>query len=98
MNRTKEDILKPYVETPFRHTKIVDKDNAIKAMEEYANEVMKTNGKGWISTKEQTPPDYKRVMYFDSRDKNISVGYFVWSQTPVDYVTHWMDLPPNPVE
>lgn len=34
--KTAEEILAKYVETPFRHTKIVDADNALKAMEEYA--------------------------------------------------------------
>lgn len=33
--KTKEEILKRYIETPFRHTQIVDKDNALLAMEEY---------------------------------------------------------------
>lgn len=38
MNRTREEILAPYVETPFTHTKIVEKDNALKAMEMFANQ------------------------------------------------------------
>ncbi len=38
MNRSKEDILMPYVETPFSHTKIVEKDNALKAMGEYGEQ------------------------------------------------------------
>lgn len=33
MNRSKEEILNPYVEAPFTHTKIVEKDNALKAMQ-----------------------------------------------------------------
>lgn len=33
--KTPEDVLKPYIETPFRHTEIVEKDNALKAMTEY---------------------------------------------------------------
>ena len=53
--------------------------------------------KEWISTKEQTPPDYERVLYFDSRDKTQHVGFFVWNETPVEYVTHWMTLPKPPV-
>lgn len=36
MNKTANEVLKPYVEIPFRHTKIVEMDNAIKAMEKYA--------------------------------------------------------------
>jgi hypothetical protein len=39
--RSKEDILKPFVETPFRHAEVVDKDNALKAMEMFAKEVTK---------------------------------------------------------
>jgi hypothetical protein len=38
MNRTREEILAPYVETPFTHTKIVEKDNALKAMEIFGNQ------------------------------------------------------------
>jgi len=30
--KTKEEILAPYIEVPFRHTKIVEADNALKAM------------------------------------------------------------------
>lgn len=36
--KTAEEILEKYVETPFRHTKIVEKENALIAMEEYANQ------------------------------------------------------------
>lgn len=38
--RTKEEILQPYIETPFQHTQVVDKDNALLAMEIYAQEVL----------------------------------------------------------
>lgn len=38
MNRTSEEILKPYVEAPFTHTKIVEKDNALKAMQIFAEQ------------------------------------------------------------
>ena len=34
--KTPKEILQPYIETILRHTKIVDMDNAIKAMKEYA--------------------------------------------------------------
>ena len=93
--QTAEEILKPYVEIPFRHTQIVEKDNAIEAMEQFADQFR--DGINWIPCKEQTPPDYQRVIYFDSRDNGeIAIGYFVWSQTPVNYVTHWMPLPSTP--
>lgn len=36
--KTAQEILKPYIETPFRHTKIVDADDCIKAMEEFASQ------------------------------------------------------------
>jgi len=36
--KTKEEILKPYIEVPFRHTQVVEKDNALKAMDEYASQ------------------------------------------------------------
>jgi hypothetical protein len=35
---TKEEILKPYVQIPFRRAQIVDKDDALEAMEKYAQE------------------------------------------------------------
>lgn len=93
--KTAEEILKPYVETPFRHTQIVEKDNAIKAMGQFADQFRE--GIIWVSVKDEKPKDYDNVLYFDSRDGNIGVGYFVWSQTPVDYVTHWMPLPSTPI-
>jgi hypothetical protein len=36
--KTAEEILAPFVERPFRHTEIIEKDNALKAMESYANQ------------------------------------------------------------
>lgn len=36
--KTAEEILAPYIETPFRHTNVVEKANAIIAMEEYADQ------------------------------------------------------------
>ena len=42
--KTAEEILQPYVETPFRHTKIVDKDNALKAMKLFGEQFDKTKG------------------------------------------------------
>jgi hypothetical protein len=36
--KTAEEILNPYVEKLFRHTQVVEKDNALLAMEEYANQ------------------------------------------------------------
>ncbi len=94
--KTKEEILKPFIERPFRHTEVIEKDNALKAMEQYANEVQTSSGKGWIATSEQAPPDYVFVLWLDSRDGNCHVDYFVWSQTPVSYASHWMNLPPKP--
>lgn len=91
--KSAEEILKPYVEKPFRHTQIVEKDNALIAMQKFADQF---RGIEWIAIKDQKPADYDRVLYFDSRDGNMNVGYFVWSQTPVDYVTHWMKLPAKP--
>jgi hypothetical protein len=94
--KTADEILQPFVETPFRHTKIIEKDNAIKAMGIFADQF---RGMEWISVKDQVPPDYERVIWFDSRERGgIEIGYFVWSQTPVDYATHWMILPANPTK
>lgn len=91
--KSAEEILKPYIETPFRHTQIVEKDNALIAMQKFADQFRDFE---WIAIKDQKPADYERVLYFDSRDGNMNAGYFVFSQTPVDYVTHWMPLPEPP--
>lgn len=53
-------------------------------------------GNGWISVEDRFPPDYERVLFLDSRDNNINLGYFVWSQTPDSHITHWQKLPPKP--
>ena len=88
-----QEILHPYVEKVFRHTEVVEKENALLAMQQYAD---KCNGIEWIAMKDQTPRPYERVIWFDSRDSAIHIGYFVWSQTPVPYATHWMNLPSIP--
>lgn len=89
--KTAKQILKPFIEVPFSHTRIVSDENALKAMEQYADQFRGVNP--WIPTSEKVPPDYERVFYYDSREKGeICIGYFVWSQTPVDHVTHWKPL------
>lgn len=89
--KTAEEVLQPYVETPFRHTKIVEKDNALLAMEKFADQFKGVDP--WIPVSQQTPPEYEKVFYYDSRESGeICIGYFVWSQTPVNYVTHWKPL------
>lgn len=35
MIKTREEVLKKYVEKPFTHTEIVEKDNALLAMQQY---------------------------------------------------------------
>lgn len=89
--KTAEEILTPYIETPFRHTKIVEADNALHAMKLYASQFDGDKSK-WIPVSEKTPPDYQRVFFFDTRDNQIQIGFFVWSQTPVSYVSHWREL------
>lgn len=49
----------------------------------------------WVAMSEQQPEDYKRVLWYDSRDGNVQVGYFV-KETQVPYATHWMELPQPP--
>jgi hypothetical protein len=44
--RSAEEILKPYEERPFRHTIIIDRDNALKAMHEFRS--LPTKGEGEI--------------------------------------------------
>ena len=88
--KTAEEILKPFVEVILRHTEIVEKDNALLAMQRFADQFRNFT---WISVLDQAPPDYERVLYCDDRHKIVSVGFFVWSQTPVDYVKYWMFLP-----
>lgn len=91
-----EEILKPYVEKILRHTEIVEKDNALKAMNRFADQFRLPDVMHWVAIEDEVPEDYKRVIYCDERDSGISVGYFVWSQTPVDYVKYWMELPQPP--
>lgn len=95
--KTAEEILKPYVEKIFSHTQVVEKDNALLAMERFADQFRLPEGMAWISTKDEVPKDYENVLWFDSRDNNMHVGYFVWSQTPVPYATHFMRLPAKPI-
>jgi len=96
--KSKEEILKPFIETPFRHCQVVEKDNALIAMEQYGNEIADSLGRGWISMNDEKPKDYQRVIWFDSRDNTIHVDYFVLSQTPVPYATHWQHLPVSPTK
>lgn len=91
--KTAEEILSPYVESLFRHTRIVEKDNALLAMERFADQF---KGMNWIATNSTPPPEYEQVLYFNSSIGEISVGYFVWSQSPAPHVTHWMFLPAKP--
>lgn len=44
--KSAEEILKPYVETPFRHTQVVEKDNALLAMQKYADQFRVTSDAG----------------------------------------------------
>lgn len=51
----------------------------------------------WISVKDSLPKDYERVIWFDLREGDIEIGYFVPSQTKMpNYVSHWMPLPEPP--
>lgn len=91
--KTAEEVLQPYVETPFRHARVVEKDNALLAMKKFADQF---NEAKWVAMKDKKPDDYERVLYIDSRDNAINIGYFVWSQSAADYVTYWMKLPEKP--
>ena len=52
----------------------------------------------WTPINEQNKPEeYENVLYFDSRDESMHVGYFVPSQTQIpNYITHFMKLPSKP--
>lgn len=93
--KTAEEVLKPYVEKIMRHTEVVEKDNAITAMNRFADQFRLPDVMHWVAMSERQPEDYKRVLWFDSRDGNVQVGYFV-KETQVPYATHWMELPQPP--
>jgi len=52
--KTKEEILKPYIEVPFRHTQVIEKDNALKAMDEYASQLQQE----WIPVEQSLPKEF----------------------------------------
>jgi hypothetical protein len=91
--RTADEVLKPYIERPFRHTEIIEKDNALLAMKVFADQF---RGIQWIAMSDQKPRDYERVIWFDTRDNAVQIGYFVLSQTTVSYASHWMPIPATP--
>lgn len=45
------------------------------------------------SFKTNPPQDYEVVIWLDSRDSKWNHGYFVWSQTKVDYAVKWFKAP-----
>lgn len=45
------------------------------------------------SFKQSPPADYQMVIWLDSRDNKWNHGYFVWSQTKVDYAVKWFAAP-----
>jgi hypothetical protein len=70
--KSKEDILKPFIEIPFRHAQIVDKDNALKAMEIFADEVnkdlkhYKDTTKGlWATDRPDLIPEELKHLFFE---------------------------------
>jgi hypothetical protein len=86
---------KPYVGIYTGQYLEEDKETWMNDVVWYLSPINEAQGK-WISIKDQTPPEYERVLWIDKRDGFINLDYFVWSQTPVDYVTHWMKLPNKP--
>lgn len=92
-----ETIIAPYIEKPFKDVEVISKENAIKAMEKYRDILLNgTHGK-WIDIKDNPPPDYHVVLYYDAYEGRLGVGYFVWSQSQPSRFTHWMELPTKPL-
>ena len=104
MKKSKEEILKPYLEEG-EDWMIVTEGNALKAMESYAQQCLDAR---WISVKERLPEYGERVICFTIHG-GIPVCYRGYSYDSdgrfilayngtdkVDNVTHWMPLPEPP--
>ena len=53
--KTKEEILSPFIERPFRHTEVIEKDNALIDMQMYLDQY---KGMTWFKVSDKTPVDY----------------------------------------
>jgi len=69
--KSQEEILAPYVERVFRHSKVVDKDNAIKAINEYHDQFSNNQVKTIEEVKEKTERLMKSWQHLDRQDQHI---------------------------
>ena len=76
------------------------KDNKITELENQLNDCQNFNNE-WIAINDKKPDDYQKVIYLlkgeESFENKIGIGYFVFSQSRHDDVSHWMNLPQKPV-
>ena len=99
--KTKEEILKPYIEVPFRHTQVIEKDNALKAMDEYASQLQQE----WIPVEVRLPEIEYDYLVTNGRAQMVAAfrtstkTWDFWDNSSFwdnDEVTHWKPLPPLP--
>lgn len=62
-----------------------------------ANKMYYEQQSAWVSVEDKKPSDFEKIIYFDKKDGNINVGFFVWSNPDITYtITHWQQLPNPP--
>lgn len=81
--KTKEEILKPFVEIPFRHARIVDEDNALIAMELYAKQFMPQP----LALSDSYNPESPRMHYLDMACsiQTLVFEYNIWTDNLFAY-------------
>jgi hypothetical protein len=69
-NKTAEEILKPYVERPFRHAEIVEKENALLAMHKFANQPKSAQA---MSDQDKKQLEYEIRHIFESGENELRI-------------------------
>lgn len=81
-------------------------DTIISAFKEMLTDVLPEQESGWINCKDRMPEDLKKVLFYND-SKEICCGFYNsdynWWQSGSgvikdSFVTHWMFLPPPPLE